>query len=117
MISEWTYFLRTVPVSEEQLTPLEEAIKLDFIPYLSGRPCMSIQERHLISLPTRLGGLGLVDPKTMTEEYARSKEVAQPMIKQISKGDYTLCHGDERSTKANSKNLDVQKKERKGGGG
>ena len=89
--SEWTYFLRTVSVTEEQLTPLEEAIKLYLIPSLTGRSGITAQERHLISLPTRLGGLGIIDPRTMKEEYARSKEIAQPVIEQIRKRDYTYA--------------------------
>ena len=91
LIGEWTYFLRTVPVSKEQLTPLEDAIKLYFIPSLTGRAGITDQVRHLISLPTRLGGLGIIDPRIMKEEYARSKEVAQPVIERIRKGDYTYA--------------------------
>ena len=70
-------------MTEEQLTPLEEAIRLYFIPSLSGRLGINSQERNLVSLPTRLGGLGIIDPRTMKEEYARSKEVVQPVIDQI----------------------------------
>ena len=51
------FFLRTVPVSVEQLGSLEDAIRLTFIPAISGRSALSDKERDILSLPTRLGGL------------------------------------------------------------
>ena len=58
-------------MTEKQLSRLEEAIKLYFIPSLTGHSGITAQERHLISLPTRLEGLGIIDHNTaITEENA-----------------------------------------------
>ena len=88
-INEWTFFLRTVLVSFDQLSPLEDTIRLTFIPAISGRSALSDKERDLLSLPTRLGGLGTTDPKTLREEIERSKMIMQVITKHIIKKDHT----------------------------
>ena len=45
----------------EQFSSLEEVIRLDFIPAISGRAVSDI-ERVLLALPARRGGLGLPNP-------------------------------------------------------
>ena len=42
--------------------PLEDAIRLKLIPSLTGHSACSAQEREILSLPCRLGGLGVVNP-------------------------------------------------------
>ncbi len=61
--SEWTFFLRTEPLTQDQLAPLEDAIRYSFIPCISGSIALNDKERILLSLPTRLGGLGIINPK------------------------------------------------------
>ena len=86
-ISECSFFLRTVPVSIDQLSPLEDAIRLTFIPAISGCSALSDKERDL-SLPTRLGGLGITDPRTLREEIKRSKMITQVITEYIIKKDH-----------------------------
>ena len=80
IVSEWLFFLRTVPATNVHLAPLEEAIRFIFIPSISGCSALTDGERSLLSLPTRLGGLGITDPRKLKEEIRRSREVTQPLI-------------------------------------
>ena len=88
-ISEWSFYLRTVPVSVDQLSPLEDTIRLTFIPAFSGHYAISDKERDLLSLPTRLGGLGITDPITLREEIKRSRTISQVITQNIIKKDRT----------------------------
>ena len=54
-----TYFLRTIPGMEFHLVPLEEVIRHNFIPAITGGHVVNDNERTLLSLPPRLGGLGI----------------------------------------------------------
>lgn len=53
----------------------------------SGRSVLSDKERSLLSLPKRLGGLGLNDPRTLREKIKRSRDVTQPIIEHIIEKD------------------------------
>ncbi|KAL9970442.1 hypothetical protein ACROYT_G022818 [Oculina patagonica] len=57
----WTYFLRTLPDIEDLLEPLEHAIAEVLIPSITDHHCTK-EERDLVALPVRLGGLGLINP-------------------------------------------------------
>ena len=63
---KWTHLARTVPGTSDLLKPLEEVIRHWFIPALIGRSAISDVERELLSLPTRLGGLGIMNPSEAT---------------------------------------------------
>ena len=89
IVSEWLFFLRTVPATDVHLAPLEEAIRFIFIPSISGCSALADGERSLLSLPTRLGGMGIIDPRKLKEEIRRSREVTQPLTKHIIKKDHT----------------------------
>ena len=89
IVSEWLFFLRTVPATDVHLAPLEEAIRFIFMPFISGRSTLIEGERSLLSLPTRLGGMGIIDPRKLKEEIRRSREVTQPLTKHIIKKDHT----------------------------
>ena len=66
--NHWLYLLRTVPDISDLLQPLEFAIHQHLIPALTGRPPCSSIERALLTLPTRLGGLGIRNPSAMSSE-------------------------------------------------
>ena len=79
----WTYLLRTVPDISDQLNPLENAIQECLIPALVGRR-ISPLEREIFSLPTKYGGMGLVNPVQAAEfEYTASKTVTQTLKQAI----------------------------------
>ena len=59
-----TFCMHTIPGISSLLKPLEAVISSKFIPALTGR-FISDDERALLALPIRLGGLGIVDPQTV----------------------------------------------------
>ena len=64
---KWNYVLRTIQGMERFLQPLEETIRNKFIPALIG--CnVSNGLRKLISLPPRLGGMGITNPLDIANE-------------------------------------------------
>ena len=68
-----TYFLRTIPGLEVNLVPLEEVIRHRFIPAITGGHLVNDAERILLSLPPRLGGLGIqIFTETARIEYDNS---------------------------------------------
>ncbi len=62
VINRWTYLARTVKGVGNALQPLEDAIKKSFLPALTGRSPPDEVTRSLLSLPPRLGGLGVINP-------------------------------------------------------
>ena len=56
--SHWTFLTRTIPNIADLLQPLEDAIQHKLIPALTGRPPCSMEERDILALPVRLGGMG-----------------------------------------------------------
>ena len=73
--------MRTIPRVSELLKPLEEAIALKFIPALVGRVVSAKEERALLALPVRLGGLGIVDPQSVSgSEFAASEKITSPLV-------------------------------------
>lgn len=70
---KWSYTMRTIQGISEQLKPLEECISSKFIPSLVGKE-INQTERKLLSLPPRMGGLGIIDPSEICQaEYDNSK--------------------------------------------
>jgi len=57
----WTFTQRTMTNIEEQLQPLEDSIRHQFIPSLLGRT-ISDEERSMLALPGRFGGAAIDDP-------------------------------------------------------
>ncbi|KAL5479574.1 hypothetical protein EMCRGX_G023114 [Ephydatia muelleri] len=72
----WTFFLCTIPDISSLLQPLEDAIRLNFIPSVTGRDSISDIERDLFALPACLGGLALPNPTASASfEYTSSATV------------------------------------------
>ena len=83
---KYTFYIRTIPEIKHLLQPLENAIRLKFIPALTdGRMCND-NERDLLSLPPRLGGSGIINLVKICEiEYEFSKEATQILTSAIIK--------------------------------
>lgn len=91
----WTYYLRTLPNIEELQEPLERAIGDALIPAMTGYTCTPA-ERELLTLPVRVGGLGLANPcRNATKEYEASIKVTEPLVKQIEAQAHELPDDDE----------------------
>ena len=93
LCNKWTYFLRTIPGISSLLKPLEIVISSKFIPALTAR-LVSDDERALLALPIRLGGLGIADPQTISDfEFAASERITSPLVGLILKQDMSFgCH-------------------------
>ena len=60
-----TYLMRTIPELDEFLKPIEDTIRNELIPALTGCHICSDNERKLLSLPSRYDGLGNSDILSM----------------------------------------------------
>ena len=81
----WTYFLRTLPDKAPFLEPLERAIADLLVPAITEHVTTQ-EERDLLELPVRLGGLGLVNPaRTASQEHEASVKITGPLVRQIVK--------------------------------
>ena len=74
----YTYYMRSIPDISELLKPLENEIRLRLIPaLLEGRMCND-DERQLLSLPIRLGGMGIINVCDVSDnEHANSKQATE----------------------------------------
>ena len=75
----WTFATRTNEFHSDCLSPLESSIREQLIPALSARPVPGDTERKLLSLPPRLGGLGMINLMSLTSVYATSKKITEPL--------------------------------------
>ena len=78
------HYVRTIPWISNILEPLEEAIRYYLIPALTeGRQCTE-DERAILTLPVRLGGMGIVNPVTMSDgEHDASVKATSLLSKAI----------------------------------
>ena len=85
LASKWTFLSRTVDNICDLLQPLEDCLRQHLIPNLTGRSPPGDQERAMLDLPPRHGGLGTL--KTAKAEYKSSLQVTAPLITKITKQD------------------------------
>ena len=79
--------MRTIPGLENYLLPLEDVICKEFLPDLLGCP-IKPEILELISLPPRLGGMGIINPiKAAVEEFKNSVCLTKQLTKKIVKQD------------------------------
>ena len=62
MTNKWSYLTRTTPYIDNLLQPLEVIVRTKLSPAFTGRPPPNDTERDLLALPTRPGGIALVNP-------------------------------------------------------
>ncbi len=85
MIGRWQYVMRTTDNTSALFQPLEDAIHQHFIPALTVRAPCSADERKLLSLPARYGGLNIVDPvDTADRELTASRKISGPLTEMIA---------------------------------
>lgn len=83
-VLKWQYLMRTIGDIADLFQSLENKISTKLIPALTGRAPCSIAERRLLSLPTRFGGLNLVNPVEATNIlYDSSLKITEPLKKLI----------------------------------
>ena len=75
----WTYAQRTIPDIRNLFQPLENVIREKFIPSLVGRRVSDV-ERRIMALPVRLGGMGITNPVSSSDdEFLASSEITDSL--------------------------------------
>ena len=80
----WCFLQRTIPDTGQYFIPLEEMIREKLIPAIIGRKISDL-ERKLVSLPVRLGGLGIQDPTLSANVEYRSSSIVTQSLTGLSK--------------------------------
>ena len=63
------------------LSPLEQGIRLHLLPSLTGKSTFRDVEKQLISLPSCLGGRGIIDPCVSAAfQFDSSQRVTVPLV-------------------------------------
>jgi hypothetical protein len=93
--------MRTVENIEKLFQPIEEIIIDKFIPALTGKSHCSVAERKLLSLPTRYGGLNIVNPvEEACLQFDASTKITDPLKRMIINQATSYCKPDLREIKA-----------------
>ena len=91
LVHRWTFLARTIEGIAHLFQPLEDIILHKFIPALTGRSGISEEERNLMALPVRLGGLGIANPvQQAPHHYQASKMITSTLTSQIQKQATTI---------------------------
>jgi hypothetical protein len=86
----WTFIQRTMSNISHLFVPLEHTIRNKFIPAVIGRH-ISDTEREIVSLPVRLGGLGIENPVVSADrETSGSMKVTESLASLIKSQEQTL---------------------------
>ncbi|XP_076066911.1 uncharacterized protein LOC143040105, partial [Oratosquilla oratoria] len=81
---KWNYILRTVPNITDLLGPLEEAIRNELVPVITNGRTLNEEERKLIELPPRMGGLGISNPLNLAKiEHQNSMKLTSSLTNNI----------------------------------
>ena len=79
--SKWNYLSRTTPEIHLLLQPLEDTIRTQLLPKLSGREAPNDLERCLFTLPARLGGLNLANPASCSNfQHQDSLKITRSLV-------------------------------------
>ena len=84
MQNKWSYLARTTKSISHMLQQMEDVIRHDMIPTVTGRQAINDVEKKMFALPTRLGGLGVVILSEVADKmYRSSVKVTEPLKKSI----------------------------------
>ena len=84
LAGRWTFLSRTMGNISELFQPLEDTIRKRFLPALTGRKPPSDDERAVLALPARLGGLGIRNPvQNAVAEHENSMKATKPLTELI----------------------------------
>ena len=78
--NKYIYFLRTIPGMNELMKPVDEIIKNELLPSITGES-ITDKEKELYSLPTRLGGLRIPSSTEKAEnDFENSLHITAPLV-------------------------------------
>ena len=81
---KYTYLLRTLPASVDELQSMDDALVRQLLPALTGRSNFSAEELELPRLPARLGGMGIRHLAAMAaEELTASRSMTEGQVREI----------------------------------
>ena len=81
---KFKFFLGAVPDIADYLLPIEETLRSDFIPAITGDNIYSDAERALLALPVSFGGLGLQNLcEVANTELLNSKEIIRELYESV----------------------------------
>ena len=104
LMSKWTYLSRTTPDIGPLLRPIDDAIRSDLIPALTGRPPPSDLQCTLFALPARLGGLGISIPSRAAADELQSSLLVTSTLR-----DHILSQDPQYGSDIISKQLELKK--------
>ena len=107
----WCLLQRTIPNTKEYFVPLEDVIREKLVPAIIGRK-VTDEERKIISLPVRMGGLGIQNPTLTAEtEFHNSSMVTQNLSSLIINQESDLRNYDRESLKLEMKRISTEKED------
>ena len=107
-----TYFMRTIPPLGRSLKSLEDVIRFNFIPAITGGHLCSDNERILLFLPVRFGGLAIpLFHNDAKYEYENSRKLTSSLT-QLIKDQYQIYSVNETEQKSIKLNIKINKEER-----
>ena len=111
MCMRWSFLQRTIPDTKQYFLPLEEIIREKFIPAVIGRAVTDL-ERRILSLPVRMGGLGIQNPVLTADiEFQNSITVTQNLSSLIEAQEQNLDNYDAEKLKKEIARLKMEKEE------
>ena len=99
-----TYFMRTIPNLQDVLQPLDDTINTKFIPAITEGHNCSEDDRRLLALPVRLGGLGLpIFTELCEREFRNSTIITEQLTNKIIEQDPEYSFDTEKQKEAEAK--------------
>ena len=74
LLSKWTYLCRVLPNISHLLMPLDDALRTNLLPTVTGRPIPNDLECDLFALQVQHGGLGIRIPSKVAERELLSSQ-------------------------------------------
>ena len=82
---QWTFLSRAMPGTSDLFQPLEQTIRADFIRALLKREVNDL-ERDMLSLPARMGGMGIYKPaEECLISNINSEYISAPLVRLIQR--------------------------------
>ena len=84
LAGKWMHLMRVTSGDEDSWNQLEAALQYKFLPALTGRQAFCDVEREVLSLPAKLGRIGVIDhSKVSNSQHEASRKVATPLNSSI----------------------------------
>ena len=96
---------------KSNLTKLENKIRTQFLPKLTGRVSPEDNERSMLEPSARLGGLNIINPETdAAQKFKDSERLCKPLVEKILSGDTDL---DEVASRQKRASTEIQKENKR----